>query len=256
MQAKFAYIDKLPQKQNAAATFGTCLHEALELFNRGAPMDECVERFKETWTNPELLDAVPDVWPKRMTFGGLRETGVQILRDYDSSLQWHSREVIAAEHKFKVHFGRHELSGVVDLLEATRGDSKLKVVDYKGSSYTPTVDSLYLDIQLTIYWWASQQPEFWLGFEDDPKYPPMPNGDVLYERFRGTQREVVWYALRKNRELFAGPRTEKDMRRLYLCLEAVEAAITHNVFVPSISGQTCTLCSYTDVCEAYYEAHP
>ena len=150
LQAKFAYVDQRPQVQNASATFGTCVHDALEHYNESGDMDAAVAKFLHTWANPEVLGVAPEVWPKRVTYGGLRELGVQMITEYHESVSWSKREVIGAEHRFHVPFGEHTLSGIVDLVEFT--SNKLKIVDYKTSAYKPNLDSLYLNIQMTVYY--------------------------------------------------------------------------------------------------------
>lgn len=110
LQAKFKHIERRPSLQHAKASFGTCIHDALEMYNNGTPVDECVERFKYTWENPEVLDVVPDIWPERGAgFGALRNKGIEMLRTYDRINGFESRQVIGTEIEFIVPFGDHEL---------------------------------------------------------------------------------------------------------------------------------------------------
>lgn len=254
LKAKFSYVEGLPQKQNAAASFGTCVHEALEQYNKSGNMEQAIARFLETWENPELLDVVPEVWPKRTSYGGFREIGVQILNEYQESTAWSKREMIASEHKFCVPLGDHLLSGIVDLIEYV--PNKLKVVDYKGGSYRPNMNSLYLNVQMTTYWYASLQPEFWMGYDDGTgKYQPMENGEELYERFKKTKRSVIWHHLRANKEYNCGVRDDLDFMRLYRCCQEISKAIEHDVYVPNISGDSCMLCDHTSICAAFIPPH-
>jgi hypothetical protein len=183
----------------------------------------------------------------------LRETGVQMLTDYHETASWSKREVIASEHRFCVPFGDHLLSGIVDVLEAT--PRALKVVDYKTNSYQPNLDSLYLNIQFTVYYYASLQPEFWMGFENDPKYPAMPNGEELFERFKDKDRIPIWYHLRKNKAINCGRRDDMDFMRLYRCCKEIAKAIEHDIFVPTISGDSCVFCDHQDVCRVFIPPH-
>lgn len=254
LQAKFGYVEKLPQLQNAAASFGTCVHDALEQYNADGDIQAAVNRFLLTWEHPEMLDRAPDIWPKRMTYSGLRETGVKILLDYHEGVVWSNREVIGAEHKFAVPFGDHVLSGIVDLIEyiPKQPSGTLKIVDYKTSGYRPNYNSLYLNIQFSIYMYASLQPEFWMGYDDGTgKYPGMANGEELFDRFKDVKRQAIWSHLRTNKEFDCGPRDDMDFMRLYRCCEEIRRALEHEVFVPNISGDTCTLCAFTDSCGAF-----
>lgn len=252
LQARFGEIEKLERLQNAKASFGTCIHEALELYNNTGNYEAARERFNHTWENPDVLGVAPDYWPRFTDFAGLRKKGLEILEKYHENQKWESREIIATEHKFCVPIGDHYISGVVDLLEVkkTKGGKKaLRIVDYKTNSKQPTKEALFMDIQFTVYVYASMQPEFWLGFGDDPKYPPMPNGEELYERFDGMIRKAIWYHLWQNKEIVVGDRDDDDFMRLYRCITSVVEAIEKEVYVPNISGDSCTYCSFTEQCK-------
>jgi RecB family exonuclease len=250
LQAKFKTIEERPRKLNAKTSFGTCVHDALEFYNLTGDIDKAIERFKTTWENPELLKAKPDSWPKGTSFGQLKQKGIELLSLYHKKNIWDKRDIISAEHKFCVPFGDHELSGIVDLIEARKLSKKiteLTIVDYKTAAKRPYGDDLRLDIQFTVYYYASLQPEFWIGY-DDERYKGMPNGLELYEEFQDSPRKVVWYHLLDNKELDAGPRDEEDFGRLYRCVEEIAKAIDNDVYVPNISGSSCIWCDYTDIC--------
>ena len=249
LQVRFDEIEDRPRQINAKTTFGTCIHDALEYYNNTGDHAGAVDRFQKTWKDPILLDAVPASWPKGSTYASLKKKGEDVLDTYHNKNTWNKRDIIAAEHKFCVPFGDHELSGIVDLLEARPlgNHTELTIVDYKTSAKRPFGDDLKLDIQFTVYWYASLQPEFWMG-NGDPKYPGMEDGEALYEEFMDSARKVVWFHLWDNKELNAGPRDDEDFLRLYRCVNAVAEAIDKQVYVPNISGSTCVWCDYTDIC--------
>ena len=125
LQAKFKHIERRPSLQHAKASFGTCIHDALEMYNNGVDVDTCVERFKLTWENPEILDVVPDIWPTYGAgFAALRKKGIEMLRTYDRVNSYEDREVIGTEIEFLVPFGDHELKGFIDLLEIKRSKTR------------------------------------------------------------------------------------------------------------------------------------
>lgn len=252
LMAKYAYVDKLPELQNASATFGTCVHEALEQYNKGASVTDAAARFLYTWANPEVLGVAIDTWPKRVAYTTLRETGVRMINEYHENVRWSNREVIGVEHKFCVPFGTHELSGIVDVLQCKKGDSKkLKIVDLK-TGRRPNLDNLYLNIQMTAYHYAASRREFWVGNPDyGDRYPGFPNGEELWERFKNAERTVIWHDLKANKEVNAGRRDDNDYLRLYRCCLEIEKAVEREVFVPTISGDSCLFCSFTEICRAY-----
>lgn len=257
LQAKFREVDELPWRQNGKASYGTCMHDALERYNNGLSIDETIERFKETWYAPEMLDVKPDYWPKFTTYSGLLKKGVETLRDYHDIHEIVDREVIATELKFIIPFGEHHISGIIDLLEVGKdntGNEVLRVVDYKSNAKVPTQIDLALDIQFTTYMYASLQEEMWVGVpgwpdeDGEEKYVGLENGKELFERFADMPRRGVWYHLNTNKEIAVGAREDEDYMRLYRCLNEIENAIEKSVYVPCISGDTCTYCSYKDVC--------
>jgi PD-(D/E)XK nuclease superfamily protein len=249
LQAKFKYSLHLPEQQSASASFGKIIHSALQLYNEVDDIDVTVEKFKEWWESPELLGVAPDYWPKGTDYGSLRELGQQILLEYHSSLQWDERTVVATEHGFLVPFGRHELTGYVDLLELRRsgnGRRLLRLIDYKTNSRQPWKSELFFDVQFTVYAYASLQPEFWLG--NGPNFPGIPNGQQLFEEFEKVPRRPIWYHLRTAREFDCGKRDDEQYRQLYRLCDEIEKAEEQQVFVPRIGESSCKWCSYINEC--------
>jgi len=248
LQAKFIYHDRLPRRQNAAATFGTCVHKALEQYNNTGNLDHALEVFTDLWENPEKIGATPEVWPARMSYGGLRQRGLDMIRNYHEKLRWDARDVIATEHSFLVPFGRYDLTGIIDLLEVRksgRGQDMLLVVDYKTSTRLPNVLALKVNVQFTAYLYAVQQPEFWHGNDD---FPAMVNGEYWHEMLKDLPQRAVYYHLESGREYDVGLREEFDYMRLYRVCQMIERAERHKVYLPNISGETCTYCSFTEQC--------
>lgn len=254
LQAHFKYDQRLYGPPNAKAVFGTCIHAALELYNQTANVELAITTFKDLWHNPEKVGAPTEqlAWPKMTSYGGLRDRGIQILRRYHEQQKWDKREVVATEHRFLVPFGHHELTGVVDLVEVrTSGNGKtlMKIEDYKSSTKAPTTAELALDIQFTVYTYASLQPEFWTGLpEDHPEhtdFPGLPNGAWLYETYQEMPRRAIWYHLWNQREIDAGPREDVDFMRLYRVCDEIARATELEIFVPKI-GEACGLCDFAN----------
>lgn len=240
-QAHFKDILNMPESQHCKTTYGTCIHDALEVLNNTRDLRKAQQRFLTTWDNPAILDAEIDVWPANMTWGSLKVRGLEALANYEELEGWNTKKILATEHKFVVPFGEHTLSGIVDSLEV-QGSGKaarLYVVDYKTSSYFPTHIELRTNIQFTIYMYAATQPEFWEGIEDGKKH---------FEKYRGLDVKGVWYSMWHGRKTEVGRRTDLDLMRLYRLLTEIEKAIEHDVYVPSISADSCIYCPYTEIC--------
>jgi hypothetical protein len=274
MQARFQYIDRLPQKQNSAASFGNCVHAALEEFCKTHNLDEALKLFEYYWTNPDVLGVTPDIWIKGTSFGGYMEKGKDSIRMYAESKKWIKREFIASEHSFLVPFGDFELTGKVDLLEFStdkNGYDSVKITDFKTNKKKPFMGNLRLNIQFTIYDYASRQPEFWYGVpqetpegeKDYETFPALTLKDTLFnspddawERAQQCTRDPSWFGLMQAQEWSCGERNNSDYARLYRVAKEVEKAIDNNVFVPNISGDSCTFCPYVDPCRLPFDPRP
>lgn len=249
LQAKFRYVDKLPSKRNAAATFGTCIHHALERYNQTRDMDLAISEFIRTWENPSTLKASFETWPKGTSFGGYRARGIGIVRAYADQEKWEKRDVLATEHSFSVPFAEFDLVGFVDCLEVRRngrGASVLRIIDYKTNKKQPTRSTLPLNIQFTVYWYASMQPEFWLG--NGPEYPAMDNGAHWWQFCHDMPRSAIWYHLENQKELDCGTRSDPDFVRMLRACRAIKRAMDNEVYVPNISGESCLFCDYIEPC--------
>lgn len=186
LQAKFRYVDKLPDRANAHSAFGSCVHHALEYYNNHNDIEAAVELFKKVWDEPGLIGSAFDYFPKMTSYSGLLNRGISILREYHEKQRWEDRLVIAAEHRFNVPLGDHNLVGIVDLLEmkrSGRGKNTLKIVDYKTNSRAPFLPALKVNVQFTAYHYASMQPEFWMG-DGTTDNPGMPDGPNLWDKLQ------------------------------------------------------------------------
>lgn len=253
LKAKFRYFDRLPSQQNAKASFGTCIHKALEYYNTSGDLKGAEELFKDYWTNPDKLNVEPDIWPRNTTFGGLMSAGLDVLRDHHTKNAWEKRQVLATEFEFIVPMGEHSLYGFVDLLEIKQsktGKATVRLVDYKTNSKAPYQSNLRLNVQFTAYSYASTQPMFWMGGElDGKKTAGLPNGDMLFDLYKPYARRGIWYGLMQGREFDAGERDDADYLRMYRAMNEIAKAVDNDVFVPNISGDSCTFCDYVVECK-------
>lgn len=248
-KAHFKDILDIPEPQHAKTTFGSCIHDALELYNQEGDLQAAIVRFEETWADPVILDKpeypdqthVPDVWPPNMTYDDFRKRGRQDLEQYADDNKWANRKILASEHKFVVPFGDHTLSGIVDVLELNgRGSKKeLRVIDYKTAARMPTFEDLRFNIQFTCYIFATEQPEFW---------DEIPRGDLYFEELQSTPRRGIWYSLWHHKARDVGPRRDEDYMRLHRALLEIEKAVNAGVYVPDITGASCMWCPYTRLC--------
>lgn len=248
LQAKFASIEKIQERQNGKASFGTVIHYVLEQFNNGTNVETCLEMFKTYWDEPERLGVKPDYWPKYTSYGSLREKGLEMIVAYADKVKWEKRTILANEHSFCVPFGDHELQGTIDYLELKKmgnGKLTLRIVDLKTSAKAPTLVQLRQNVQFSVYIYATMQEEFWLGSQE---YPGVLDGERWWKELQDVPRRGVWYHLMTNKEIDAGPRDDGDFTRLYRAVNEIEKSIERDVYVPNLSGDTCVWCAFTEPC--------
>lgn len=250
LKGKFRYVDHLPVKRNSYMTFGIVMHASLEEYAKHGDIDKTIDFFLDLWDNPEKVNAEIEVWPKGTTMGGLMERGLELLRSNHESQQWDPGDIIASEHKFLVPCGKHEIVGVVDRVEikkSGRGKNTVRVIDFKTAKRQPTKDQLALNVQLTLYLYASLQKEFWLGNGDG--FPPIsPDAEELWEKVQGLPRRAIWWNLNTAKQIDAGPRIDEDYLRMYRAITEIARALEYEVYVPDISGESCHWCDFTKPC--------
>jgi len=252
LQAKYRYEDNLPRRQNAAASFGTIAHKAIQTYyESGGDYERAVKTFKGLWANPARAGVEPEYWPKRTSFGSYMGRGLEMLKQLHASHAWQTFHLIACEQPFLVPFGKYELTGFIDLLGVEKsgtGTELLKIIDFKTSSRTPSTAALALDVQFTTYHYAVNQREFWVGVEGNPEFNGIVNGEWLWETIgRDMQKRCIWWALNSGRQIDAGPRVERDHQRLYRVCSEIEKSIDAGVAVPKI-GEACNWCDFQEPC--------
>lgn len=247
LKAHFRYDLKLPTEKGAKAVYGSAIHSALDMFHRTNDVSQARARFIDYWENPETYGDRIDYWETGITFPQAKADGLELIEWYASRSAWNPSKLICSERKFLVPFGEHELTGYVDFVEWTnsKDGKRLEVVDLK-TGYRPPQYALRSNIQFTVYVYATMQPEFWLG--NGVHFPPLPEGERMWEEFANVPRRPVWYDLKGKRRWDCGPRGDDDFMRLYRVVKEIANAQEKEVWVPKISHDSCGFCDYADPC--------
>jgi len=237
--------------QSGAASYGTLVHKCIEMYLLGRPVEDCVDFFNTVWTEPGLMGIQPDYYPPRTSHGAYRTKGIAAIEGFHEEHRWSTREVLATEFRFCIPFGNHFISGIVDALEYDADTDTLHIIDFK-TGYRPNADNLRFDIQFLSYVIAIRTKGFWCGYEPEiEKYTGFPNGEELLARFVDSSVVASWYDLRNSKEYEVGEKTDRDVERLHLLCDQMEKAIERDVFVPTITGDSCRWCAYQEICPAY-----
>lgn len=250
LAAHYRYDEHLPRQSNAAAVWGKIVHTCMEHYNLTGEYDIARRMFIDMWDAPEDFGHQIDYWPKNTSKAGYMKTGLEMLAAFHKGLDLQKRRVIGAEVPFCVPFGEHELMGYIDLVELRRsGNGKylLRVLDWKTGGRQPTKAQLALDVQFTVYMYATTCKEFWVG-NGEPEFPGLPDGEKQWELLKDLPRRAIWFHMRGPKEIDAGPREAADYMRLYRVCDEIERSIEHQVFIPKI-GEACELCDYVEPCE-------
>lgn len=153
LQAHYRYDLHLPRQQNAAASFGSVLHDALEYLVTTGDYTKAKSRFLWHWHHPEEMGLPSDdtwYWPKTTSHAGYLKLGLQIIEDFHERTRFDKGEVLGLEVPFMVPFGEHHLMGYIDKLEIRKngkGVEMVRIIDYKSKGTQPTIAQLMLDIQ-------------------------------------------------------------------------------------------------------------
>lgn len=252
LAAKYRYEDNLPRQSNAKMVFGTIIHASLQhYYETRGNYDSAIKMFVRMWADPAKAGHPIDVWPKYTSFGSLMGKGKEIIKYVHDSHRWQDFTVIGTEIPFLVPMGNHEVTGFVDLTgieKSGTGTELLKIVDYKTASKSPSIAQLALDVQLTVYDYATRQKEFWVGVEGNPEFNGVDNGEWLWETVgRDMTRRCIWWGVWTQRQIDAGPRTQRDYERVYRVMDEIEKSIKADVHVPKISD-ACNFCDYQEPC--------
>lgn len=247
LQYKFGKLDGLPREQSCALTFGTIIHDVVLFLETTGDLAAAQDRFKTFWMDPTLLDPELEIqrWLPRRSFKGYLEDGERIIRDWWGLIQWDADVVLAREQHFVVPIGNNgnELEGTIDKLtiryRPKKNDYVLLVSDLKTTRKMPTYNYLRQDLQFTAYTYATTQESFWTGVE---------NGAHYFEQAKGLEREAEWVQLTGPQRRHAGERTDQDFGRLAYAVDAMATSVAMGIFVPTISGESCTFCDFRKHC--------
>lgn len=281
------YIDRArldpeaPQPEQLSATvYGSVIHYALLIMEqlhhegRSDAADVAVKTFEHYW-HPDNVEQLPGIgqvteWLPRQTFGGLRERGRRVLREYYQILCKDQGKLLALEYQFSVPIrvnGRtHTLTGTVDRLPLrfSYGKPYISVEDFKtGRQLT----SLRYNQQGSAYCYATTRQEFWLGWPESgtdafPTFDPGTVADLekLFEahKFRMHHRHQVdypesgrrfrWLNMHDLKNVDGGIRNERDYARLRIAIDAYVRANEAGIYSPTNTGEVCLHCAFKSVC--------
>lgn len=150
---KFAAIDRISARPNAAAVFGTHIHATLKyMFSRDPlfpTLDEVLNWFCENWPAPEKMEVSQE--EKELY---LAEGERMIKKFYAKNAPWNF-SVVDLESRFEVLIEdakrgeTHVLAGRIDRIDKT--EDGYEIIDYKTTRRMPSQDEVDRDLQMSLY---------------------------------------------------------------------------------------------------------
>lgn len=154
LRYKYQYILKVPTSTNAAASFGSSIHAALQYFyqeyksNPSANLDSLLAHFERAW--------IPIGYSSQAHEAKRRKEGVTILTDFYN--KYHTSEIqpLDLERFFKIKL-EHSLSitGKIDRVDQL-DEKNIEIIDYKTGK-KPEERTLKKSLQLSIYAMAAME---------------------------------------------------------------------------------------------------
>ena len=269
-QYAFERIEKRQGASLSATQYGTVVHHALHAFEReiaslrdsGMGVREAVDKCLATalatfdyYWHPHHLEEIGaqpiDVWIRGDSYGVLRQRGLAAIEQYAELWKADQHHLLSLEHPFQVTLHGtvdretgepHTISGFVDRL-VVRWEKRKPILDTDDWKTGVRKAWLRHHLGLTVYCYASTQPEFWLPFEAQGADP-----EELHAQFAAYPRRAFWYDLKKFERVNAGIRTDQDYARLTVAAQRIGDSIQAGIFPLRIDGETCQWCPHRAYC--------
>jgi hypothetical protein len=231
-------------KNSGALAYGVILHYAIQLYHEtGRNYSAAKAAFLHYWDNPDQMGVEVEYYLPRTSWSGYRDHGTATLEEYHKAYTTYQKDeqIIASEVGFEVPVGQHELVGFIDQIRIVtdkRGRRSLNVADLKTGKVPK---ALRWNQQFTCYVYALGFDDLWNNIED---------GDRWREETKDLPITTTWIDLKSIpfREVDGGTRTQADFHRLEKAIEAFGEAVDKKIFVPILSGETCTFCDFQKEC--------
>ena len=156
---EYAYILKVPQKPNAALSFGITVHNTLNNFYAlHKKAQEGIEGIVQYPTVKELVELYGKNWVRAGYDSNKHEQlrkgqGEKILKEYFKKIYSKEERILNLEENFSVHTSEYSFGGKVDridLVEEVGGIKQVRIVDYKTGKVKKEAE-IKNDLQLPLY---------------------------------------------------------------------------------------------------------
>jgi DNA helicase II / ATP-dependent DNA helicase PcrA len=228
---EYAYVLRVPQKPNAALSFGITVHNTLKDFYSLLKQSQTgLEGITKEPTKGELLNLYEKNWVSMGYESSKQEElrkkeGVKIMKNYFDKVFNSGEKPLRLEESFNVHIGETVFTGKIDRIDLSKnkeGVKEVTIVDYKTGREKESKD-VKNDLQLPLYALFAQEK---LGFKVvKAQYVYVETGKILEVDISQKRRELA-------------------KEKLMEVIEFVKGA----EFKPT-PGYLCRYCDYNSICE-------
>ena len=156
---EYAYVLRVPQRPSAAMSFGTTVHNTLNVFY------EQLKRSKEGLglDQPPTEEFLLDLYEKKWVGAGYesnaheekrKEVGREIMKEYYQKMYSPDERPYMLEEGFSVHIGETVFKGKIDRMDLVRvneeGIPEVEIIDYKTGKVKSDAN-IKKDLQLPLY---------------------------------------------------------------------------------------------------------
>ncbi|MCA9372014.1 UvrD-helicase domain-containing protein [Candidatus Woesebacteria bacterium] len=226
LQYKYRYVLKIPTPANAAASYGSTIHRALQEFykvfmrDRSVDVDTLLDYAEEYW--------IPVGYNDRTHEQRMKKEAQTMLKNFYESFHNKHIDVIGLEQLFKVKIDQHVyVSGKIDRVDKKENDV-IEIIDYKTGKI-PNEKVLKKSTQLAIYALAATDQRMYHKKVEDV--------DLTFYYLQGPERITM-------------KRTKEDLIEVKKEIKDVVRKINDEEFQPRV-GLWCDFCPFKMICEAW-----
>lgn len=226
LQYRLRYILKIPVQPNAAGSFGSSMHLALQKFYERSGQGENL-------TKDDLISLLDKVWLP-VGYGSkeyeekMKQRGYVMLSAYFEKIFDPRAKPLSLEQVFKIKISPTlKIGGKIDRIDQLDGN-KIEIIDYKTGKRPPDKE-IAENLQMTVYALAAT---------DEGIYHKKPDEVVL-----------SFYFLEKQEKVTSARTSEQLASAKKLLIDTAEKIATSS-FEPKV-GRWCEFCDFKLVCPAY-----
>ncbi len=225
LRYKYQYVLRVPTPAGAAASFGTSIHNALQLFyqdvinKRKTTLETLIAYYRTSW--------VPVGFLSKSHEDRMKKEGDHMLKTYFKTFHKKSAGIIDVERPFKIKVDGIMVTGKIDRVDL-RGKDEIEIIDYK-TGRKPEEKKLRDSLQLSIYLLAASDKN-------------------LYGK-EAHKVHLTFYYLQEPAKITM-QKTAQDVANVKVKIKEVVGKIKAQEYTPHV-GPWCDFCPFRMICEAW-----